>query len=283
MVEIRRINSDDIGECLKLSKAESWNQTGNDWLLLIDDPLNISLAAISENHIAGTATAINYEDDVAWIGMVLVDKSFRGHGISKILMGSLLEKLKSVRSVKLDATPAGKPVYEKFGFREECIIYRMTNRCYKVNRPLQYRKELKIIDSPVLNEVIDFDSPVFGAKRGNLINYLIKGCPDRSWYIKQDGEISGFALTRHGNKFNQIGPVYAINPGIATELISMALESLVGLPVVVDVPADKTELINLLHLEGFETQRHFVRMFLETNPLPGRREHQFLICGPEFG
>jgi hypothetical protein len=52
---------------------------------------------------------------------------------------------------------------------------------------------------------------------------------------------------------------------------------------VVDVLNDKKQLINWLNAFGFRSQRHFVRMYLDANPLPGRPENQYLICGPEFG
>ena len=61
----------DIGQAMELSNAEGWNQTKADWELLVQNHQNICLAAVSDGKIVGTATAINYSGDVAWIGMVL--------------------------------------------------------------------------------------------------------------------------------------------------------------------------------------------------------------------
>ena len=66
-------------------------------------------------------------------------------------------------------------------------------------------------------------------------------------------------------------------------LISQMMLKLEGKPLVLDVPADKDELINWLTSIGFIRQRDFVRMYMNSNPCPGKTENQFLICGPEFG
>ncbi len=123
--QIKKLLLSDIEQAIKLSNAENWNQTEKDWDLLIRNPLNICLSVLDGEKIIGTATAINYNDEIAWIGMVLVDSEYRGKGISKMLLSGLFEKLKSCKSVKLDATPAGQPVYKKYGFKDEYLIHRM--------------------------------------------------------------------------------------------------------------------------------------------------------------
>ena len=54
------------------------------------------------------------------------------------------------------------------------------------------------------------------------------------------------------------------------------------MPVGLDVPEDREDLIKWLESVGFVKQRHFVRMYLNDNPFPGTR-NQYLISGPEFG
>jgi hypothetical protein len=280
---IRTLNTGDIGGCLSLSSSVSWNQTENDWKLLVEDPLNICLGAVSQQRVIGTATAIIYENKVAWIGMVLVDKSFRGRGISKILLSDLLDQLGSIPAVKLDATPEGQPVYGKFGFMDEYAIYRMISPGIHDFSGEKQGSLPVSIPSRALHDIIEMDCRVFGAKRDRLIDSLVNINPGKSWMLEENGKISGFALARQGRNYHQIGPVFASRFEDARALISRALASLNGQPVVVDIPAGKVELIKWLKATGFDIQRSFVRMYLETNPIPGKPENQFLICGPEFG
>jgi len=273
----------DVGDSLLLSNAEGWNQTENDWKRLAKNPQNICRVAEQDNRIVGTATAINYANDVAWIGMVLVDKALRGKGISKMLLTDLIDKLGSCRSVKLDATPAGQPVYEKYGFKDEYIIYRMTNLSPEGSGSREDTDGPQPVRLTDVSDIASLDHSVFGAERFYLLNSLLNEFPAKAWMVKQDGRITGYALGRQGVRYHQIGPVFADEFVVARSLIAKALSDLQGQPVVVDIPADKEELIGWLNAKGFVSQRHFVRMYMRVNPFPGRPENQYLICGPEFG
>jgi hypothetical protein len=274
----------DLAAGMKLSTAENWNQTESDWKLLIEDPENICLVAEQDGKIIGSTTAINYANEVAWIGMVLVDKEFRGRGISKALLTQVFEKLGSRISVKLDATPDGQRVYEKFDFKEEYRIARLTSVSCQPTLP-DFSSGVK--PEPVLPEnlpgIIALDEQIFGANRTSLIKSLLNEYPDKAWLLKRNHAITGFALGRRGNRYRQIGPVMASTLTDAKILIVKALEELTGQHVLVDVLCDQAELHEWLLSKGFVEQRHFIRMYRGEKPHSGLTSRQFLIAGPEFG
>jgi GNAT superfamily N-acetyltransferase len=207
--ELKLMQLEDLAGCLLLSEAEGWNQTEKDWNRILANPRNTCLVIVSEGRIIGTATAMNYSNELAWIGMVLVDKAFRGKGISKLLLSELLIRLASFKSVKLDATPSGQPIYEKYGFREECLIQRMT---YEAFPQFQYESLGNSTDSilPVdLPSIIEFDAIIFGIDRSFLLNSLLSDYPQEAKIIKSNGKITAYALGRQGRLYHQIGPVYA--------------------------------------------------------------------------
>src|SRR5690554_4567594 len=125
MAGLRRLTEADADQALELSTAEGWNQTKNDWLFLIRNAENVCLAFEVDRAVVATATAIVYQKELAWIGMVLVHKQHRGKGYSKLLLLKLLETVGSTKYILLDATPAGVPVYKRFRFRARCKIYRI--------------------------------------------------------------------------------------------------------------------------------------------------------------
>ena len=281
---LRSMELSDIGDAMKLSGAEGWNQTERDWKRLIENPGNICKAAELENKIIGTATTMNYSNRVAWIGMVLVDKEFRGKGVSKALLTHLFGELKDCKSVKLDATSEGRKVYEKLDFRDEYSIVRMTNPSLK---ELSLAEDEEISPGPVqlkqLQQVIALDRLIFGADRTRLIESLVKEYPDKLRLLERNNLVAGFALGRDGSKYHQIGPVMASSVMDAKMLIGGALKNLVNRQVVVDVLCDKKEMISWLNTLGFIEQRRFIRMYKGRNPFPGITGKQYLICGPEFG
>ena len=272
----------DISSAMNLSNAEGWNQTERDWKLFIESPQNVCLVAEYNKKIIGTTTSMNYSDQIAWIGMVLVDQEYRGQGVSKSLLTSILKKLESFASIKLDATAAGQRVYEKFDFKEEYLIARMATAAMK---NLSYDDDIlpEPIQSKHVQETIVLDESVFGANRTRLIESLIKQYPHKAWLQKENNSIAGFVLGREGNTYHHVGPVFASTTNDAKMLIRKALKELTHQPVVMDVLCEKKDLINWLNSIGFTMQRRFVRMYKKENRFPGIINKQYVICGPEFG
>ena len=283
-LKIRSMNHSDIHGAMKLKNAEGWNQTEKDWKIFITNRTNINLVAEYKNRIIGTVTAANYADNVAWIGMMIINRKFRGRGISKLLLDTVIKKLEqnNCKSVKLDATSAGLPVYKKLGFIAEYEIYRMTSDSI-ADFPLESSLSSTQMTEQTLQKIIRFDQMAFGVNRKILLESMAKNFPHKIWLKKTNDQVLGFALGRDGTRFHQVGPVSAETPDTAKALVQYALKSLVGQSVVVDILADKPELYHWLTSVGFSGQRHFMRMYLKTNPFPGDTKKQFLICGPEFG
>jgi len=283
LLKIRKLLTKDIDKAMELVWAESWNQTCNDWNMFIEGALNICLAAEICGKLVATATAINYSNKVAWIGMVLVNKENRGKGISIVLLNALFKELKSCPSIKLDATPAGQHVYKKIGFVDEYLINRMVNISLNTELP-KYKGQIaqKIQDSDI-PAIIEFDKQVFGANRTQLISKLIRNSPDKSWVIKQNKTITGFVLGRKGNKYYQIGPLSAQSLSDVKILMSQVISSLKGQAVVLDVLDDKRKFNEWLTLIGFVKQRDFLRMYKGSNLYPGNNNAKYLISGPELG
>jgi GNAT superfamily N-acetyltransferase len=280
---IRTMSPDDLDQALGLSMKEGWNQTMRDWKLLLDSPDNICLVAEKDNRVAGTATALNHENKIAWIGMVLVDKSLRGLGAGKMLLENIIGRLKHLESVKLDATPAGEPLYRKLGFIEEHRIFRMTCDARKRQSEKISYKGLHRITEDNIPEVLNLDRAIFGADRSYQLMKVFNENPGRAFCIKIKNSPYGFAFGRDGSRFSYIGPVSALTLDSAIHLIAKTLELLNNQSIAIDVLEDKKDLIDWLESTGFVKQRHFIRMYLKNNPYPGIVHNQYLISGPEYG
>ncbi len=285
IIEIRELQSGDIPDAMQLVYSEKWNQTQKDWTILLSNKNNVCLAATIAGEIVATATAINYMNQVAWIGMVLVNKQFRGRGISKLLLNTLFEKLRSCKTIKLDATPAGEFVYKKMGFVAEYKISRMVCSSFTFEVDIDLDADFEQITNGNIDEIVAFDRAVFGAGREELIRKLVANNSENSWLIRENSTLSGFVLGREGNRFYQIGPLSAITENSTRLLTLKVLTNLVGKPVVVVVvvPDEKAEFIEWLISVGFEKRRYFTRMYLNGNSSTENIDFQCLICGPEFG
>lgn len=278
---VRQMVEADISGAMQLVLAENWNQTKKDWQMLLDLNSNLCLVATYNNEIIGTVTAMNYRDQVAWIGMMLVSKRFRGLGISKNLLNTIIEKLEGCKSIKLDATVAGIPVYSKLGFQEELEIDRLVittfneiinNKCKDIIRP---------ICQSDMAELSRLDFKIFGANRAGLIDFLRN--KNKAWCIVKNERIVGYVFGRPGLNFFQLGPLMAETIEDAINLIEFVLEQHIGQSIVIDVLHHQAKFIQRITLLGFSCQRSFVRMYLKDNSFAGLVSKQFLIAGPELG
>src|SRR5215469_17625913 len=125
-LDIRAMTPADISAGMRLKETAGWNQTEHDWQRFLEANADGCFAAEWSGHFAGTVTTIVYGKVLAWIGMVLVDPQFRGNGIGTALLTKALDYLdaRQVPCVKLDATPEGRPIYGRQGFRTEYAIER---------------------------------------------------------------------------------------------------------------------------------------------------------------
>lgn len=128
MAGLRQLSLGDLEDGLRLSTAAGWNQTAADWARVLTLPSVTTWGIEREGRIVATTTAIRYGDSLAWIGMVLTAESHRGQGLASELMATALEALSGCRTVKLDATDQGAPLYRRFGFADEREVIRYRGR-----------------------------------------------------------------------------------------------------------------------------------------------------------
>src|ERR1700683_884599 len=120
-LQIRVMTPADVPAGMRLKDLAGWNQTEQDWRRFLEAAPDGCFVAEWSGQVAGTVTTISYENRFAWIGMVLVDPQLRGKGVGTALLERAMDYLDAsgVPCLKLDATPQGRPIYERLGFRAE--------------------------------------------------------------------------------------------------------------------------------------------------------------------
>ncbi len=282
MITFRTMRRDDIPAGLSLCRAAGWNQLPRDWDLFLNvSPDDCRVAVDDSGKVVGTVTTVRYGDHFSWIGMVLVDPANRRQGIGMKLLKESLLILENEKTVKLDATPAGREVYLKLNFKDEYYLSRM--HCPSAPPNVSSGKQVRRGEQGDLFQIFLYDHKVFGAKRDTVIGWIWKGAPELSFVYERPREIMGYCLGRHGQNYTHIGPVVARDESIAKELVSAALKKCAGQSVIIDAPHHSSTWLDWLQDNGFAEQRPFMRMFIGDNKWPGKPEEQFAILGPEFG
>ena len=280
-ISLRPMTVQDIPFGLKLSSLAGWNQTEADWAMLLEQSTTGCFLACCNGVDTGTVTTITYQNRLSWVGMLLVAPEFQRRGVGTALLQAAIQAAKPLGAVCLDATPAGKPLYDRFGFQEFHRLGRWLR--LPASPGMQPVVQCRPFSQESLPAILAYDHPVFGADRAGVLRALLRNTPALALYRKHDREIQGFCLGRIGRKYVQIGPVIAAGLEIARDLLLSALQACAGQPVILDSTLLHPGWNQLLHDLGFVEQRPFIRMHLGDFTLPEHHTRQFAIAGPEIG
>ncbi len=278
---IRNMTPSDIAGGLRLCRASGWNQLEQDWRVFLEWEPAACLVEERERKVVGTVAGLRYGHCFSWLSMLLVDPSERGVGIgTRLLQGGL--NMLADNCVRLDATPLGRPIYERSGFVDE---YPVTRVSAKVDAAefAQFQSCVRRIGEQDLEPVFSYDRAVFGADRSRLLIALLQLAPAYAWIAGKPGDVKGYCFGRPGFLYEQLGPVVAQDQEIAANLVSACLKSQAGKTVVLDVPHFHPAWLSWLEGRGFSPARSFMRMRRGENSCPGLPDRMFAIAGPEFG
>jgi hypothetical protein len=213
---------------------------------------------------------------------VLVDPAAQGQGLGALLLRHSLDALHDLPAIRLDATPAGYPLYVKQAFVEECRLKRMeTSAPVCIAAPA--RAEIQQMMRGDLAEIASMDLDVFGAPRGEWLEWMYEGLRECARVARRDEELVGYLLGRRGFEFDHLGPIVARETGIAMQLTVSCLGRHGSRPFIIDAACHDDGWMRFLEQSGFREQRPFIRMH-RGGQLPfGRPREQFAMLGPEFG
>ena len=266
---MRPLTPDDLPRAAALSRLVGWNQVERDWALFLAEGEGRALDD-GQEALAATAAVIRYGAGLAWISMVLVRPDRRRHGHATALMRWAIDRLAGTRCAALDATPAGREVYRRLGFRD---LWGFARWSLPALPAAAGPRALRGDDWPA---VLALDAAAFGAPRESLLRDFAARSPA---FVLDGG--AGFALTRDGARGPQVGPVVARDDDAARALIAAARAALPG-EAVIDLPDARPGLAAWLAAQGGVVQRPFTRMALGADT-PGDAALLAAVAGPEFG
>lgn len=274
------MNLSDIEAGLRLCRLSRWDQVARDWERFLTGPSGAT-AAVRDGRVIGTSATVRYGARFGWVGMVLVDPVAQGEGLGTSLLTRAVESLHDVSAVRLDATPAGRHLYLKHGFIDECGLRRMEAATVAVAD--ESHPEIAAMTPDDLPEVAAMDLVVFGAPRAELLEWMYAGAPEYATVARRDGRLAGYLFGRHGFEFEHLGPIVAVDANLAKAMTVACLSRYRGRPVIIDATCHAVEWMQFLERAGFREQRPFTRMH-RGGQLPfGEPRQQFAILGPEFG
>ena len=278
---LRQLTPADLPDLMRLKTLVGWNQTETDcrWLTA-NFPAGNFVVTTAANRVVASTITVAHGGQVAWIGMVIVDPEFRRLGLATRMVEAAVAAARGCAGVGLDASPDGREVYQRLGFKAVAGLHRFAASGATASPTAGQATPVVPADLPAL---VALDQAAFGAEREPLLRYLLARRPDYAFKIVRGGKVCGFCLGRDGAAAEQIGPVVAETAADAMALLAAALPATRGRPVQLDVPDTQTEWVAALRQAGFAEQRAFTRMYVGAPPNARRPATLFAVAGPELG
>lgn len=282
--DVQLLRSPDLADAVGLSMAAGWNQRVDDWRMLLQLAPAGSFCAIVDRRIVGTAIGIDY-GGFGWIAMMLVDPALRGRGIGRRLLEAAIEAIPDDRPIRLDATPMGRHLYQRYDFHDEARLTRHVARAITrgVDEVASSVSELRDAAVPRMTAC---DREIFGGNREPVLRWSLALAPQYAWTF-DDGD-GHYCLGRQGTLFDQIGPVVSSDVKVASALVDAALTRTNGRQVAIDAFDGDAAFTGWLAARGFEAQRPLYRMCRPAAATGARflprdtSVKEFAILGPEF-
>lgn len=277
----RALRPDDLPACRALSDEAGWNQTDADWRIILAQAGTRGIER--DGRLVATAAVFPYGGRIGWICMVLVTASAQRQGLATRLMRWAIGHARRRGLVAgLDATPAGRAVYQQLWFRDLYPVTRL-HRAGAGSLPPVSGPSPQPLREADLDAVAAFDRVRFGADRAALLAALRARMPHAAVVLRDGaGQVAGYGLARDGVRATQIGPVVAVAEEQATALAQAVIGACPG-PLLCDVPDRHERLRAMLNGAGFAPQRPFMRMALGVDEPLDHPEAIFALTGPEFG
>lgn len=242
---LRLLRREDVASAFELSAKAGWNQTQDDWLMLLQLAPESCWGIEIDGTVVATTTLLCYGRKLAWIGMVLTRVEFQRRGLAKQLFARALSHADEmgIETIKLDATDQGQKLYEAFGFRGEREIERWV-------RPGDDSKPSQSAAQPAVSS--DFDTECFGADRSELLNNLAQRGSLHS-------ESGAHLFARAGRANAYLGPCVAKSTGVVRRLIELRVQ-VTACGWAWDLFPSNTEAAAIARDLGFAPKRHLLRM-----------------------
>jgi GNAT superfamily N-acetyltransferase len=211
------MTTDDIEQAHILSAELRWPHRPTDWAQVFAHAEGT--VAEQGGRVVGTALRWRWGTEHASVGLIIVSPSCQGRGICRQLMDALMDGLEN-HTVLLQATEAGRPLYEKLGFKVTGGVRQhqgIAKPTPLIAHPPGWRMRPAGLNE--LAALQSLDAAARGMPRPALIEDLLASA-EACVVLDHEQTPRGFAMLRRFGRGHVIGPVVAPDVEGAKALIA---------------------------------------------------------------
>jgi GNAT superfamily N-acetyltransferase len=254
--DVRPVRAEELGSTVEVLRAAG---LGANVGRLLEFPLRAAsgevLVAVREGEIVGGAATAAF-GATGWIGALGVAARARRRGIGRALTEACVTRLRAAgaATVLLYATTAGRPVYERVGFRSEGEAHAWRDLSPPRGRARDDGvRALAAADLPLVREL---DAAATGEDRGAVFAAMNGELP--GLVVERAGRVAGSAVRSPWG----LGPSVVASDREAGIALLAVLRRVPGSPLTVSLPDANADAVRALRAWGFQPINAATRMRL---------------------
>ncbi|WP_432800271.1 GNAT family N-acetyltransferase [Poriferisphaera sp. WC338] len=260
---IETMNREELETVLHWARHEGWQTGLNDADAFYHiDPEGLFIGKIGDELI-GSVGGLVYDKLYAFMGLYMVKEAWRGKRYGKALWDAAMMRLDGmgVKIVGLDGVHEMLLQYEAEGFRP---AYDHVRWRYEVNGSEKLLPTVFNASEKDWNAIAAYESQYeLELRQGFTARWLnIPASWSMYWADHQHGEIKGYGAVRECPGGYRVGPLYAHDVTVATELFEgLCTQANSGGHMFLDVPDVNKVAIRVAENRGMEKVGSFMRMY----------------------
>ena len=263
-------------------KGEEWDHGIDDEVRFFNvDPNGFFIGYVDETPVS-CLSAIKSNDQYAHMGHYIVRSDYRGQGWGARLAEHGFQYLEGYNIAIYGIRNQAKN-FEKLGFVPHYKTYRFILKHQKKANIALNDHDMDEIQQHNLADFIQYDAFMSGIDRTKLFELWFSGKGRKGYLYKENGCILGAISIRPSFEGYWIGPFYAQNVQVLTQLFYKALETVpLGSNITIDVPEMADDFLNLLKQHDITEQAQTFHMHRGA-ALVGQLQYLQAIASLELG
>ncbi len=281
--DLTALDHSDIPALLSLTEALEWTFTDADFRTMLVAGRLIGWR--DAGRLDGVAGIFDFKT-YASIGAVMIAPERQRMGLGEKIMRALHAQHPPAQPLVLIATPEGKPLYEKLGYRVTGSVHRLLAAA-NPDRDLRPPSVLCVRSLRPTHDtlsVLQLDRAATGGDRSALLIARLQQAEMGAVSCNAMGMPSGFVYSVRQRNQLILGPLVAPDDDVALELVQAILSTTdLDATLRIDIPHTHQSLLEPLGKLGFVEQDQANIMTWGANESPGYTPQLYALTAQAYG
>ena len=263
---IRKMTKSELFIAVDWAKQEGWNPGLYDADVFWQTDPSGFMALKKDGKMIGSVSGVSYNGKFGFGGFFIIEPEYRNKGLGTKLVDYLIDnlssRLKPGAPIGIDGVFKMQPTYEKWGF----IFSHRNLRMESIAKNYEYSDKIQEITEAAFKEVNKLDTECFGFDRTIFLRGWLSLPESKALKYVDEGKLKGYGVLRKCITGYKIGPLFAVNYKVASELFKGLCSYVVGETVFLDTPEINKDAIKLAKKYDMKEMFGCARMYYGSAP-----------------